>query len=176
MDIVQRGENRMITLFAPLLLAQAANLPSPLSAARAAEPSSSTCDQPVVMVVSGPTYDRARMLAYGMAIADSGLYKQLGGYYVNLPQPVAQFEGNPPAGYVTLIVRFPCLANAQAFWNSKVYQEQIKPLRLNPSAGDYLVTVYREAPLREDMVGKVGDNSYSAEFPADGIAQAGAKP
>jgi hypothetical protein len=63
-------------------------------------------------------------------------------------------------------VRFPCLANAQAFWNSKDYQERIKPLRLNPSAGDYLVTVYPEAPVSADLAGKVGDNAYRATFSA----------
>jgi uncharacterized protein (DUF1330 family) len=149
----------------------------PLSAPRATAPSSSTCDQPVIMVVAGPTHDRARMLAYGKAIAESELYKQLGGYYVNVPQPLASFEGSPPAGYTTLIVRFPCLANARAFWNSKVYQEQIRPMRLSPSAGDYIVTVYPEAPLREDLVGKVGDDTYRADFPAEGVPQvAGVKP
>ena len=158
-----------------LLLAQsvepATTASKPLTAPRAAAPSSDTCDAPVLMVVAGPTLDRARMLAYGKAIADSGLYRQLGGYYVNLPQPLASFEGTPPAGYTTLIVRFPCLANAQAFWNSKVYQQAIRPLRLNPSAGDYTVTVYPEAPLRADMIGKVGDNSYSASFNAAAVEQ-----
>ena len=63
------------------------------------------------------------------------------------------------------------MANARAFWNSRIYQEQIKPLRLNPAAGDYIVAVYPEAPLREDLVGKVGDDRYNADFPASGIAQ-----
>lgn len=144
---------------------------APLPRSEASPPSDDTCDQPVLMVVAGPTHDRARMLAYGEAIARSGLYRQLGGYYVNVPRPVAQFEGNPPTGHTTLIVRFPCLANAQAFWNSRVYQEEILPLRLNPSAGDYLVTVYPEAPLREDMVGHVGDNGYRSSYPADDVVQ-----
>lgn len=146
----------------------------PLVRAPALPPPGSTCDEPVLMVVSGPTLDRARMIAYGKAIADSGLYRQLGGYYVNLAFPATIFEGNAPAGYVNLIVRFPCMVNARAFWNSKDYQEQIKPLRLNPSAGDYIVAVYPEAPLREDMAGKVGNNAYSAEFSAAGIAQVAA--
>ena len=122
-------------MITPLLLtlAQAADPAStavkPLDAPRAAAPSESTCDQPVIMVISGPTHDRARMMAYGKAIADSGLYQQLGGYYVNLAFPQEIFEGTAPAGYVNLIVRFPCMANAKAFWNSRVYQEKIKPLR-----------------------------------------------
>jgi uncharacterized protein (DUF1330 family) len=130
-----------------------------------------TCDKPVLMIVSGPTHDRARMMAYAKAIADSGLYQKLGGYYLNMPRVVATFEGTPPAGHSTLIVRFPCLTNAQAFWNSREYQERIKPLRLNPSAGDYLVTVHEEAPLRPDMVGKVGDSAYRAGFEAGSVEQ-----
>lgn len=143
----------------------------PLDAPRAAAPSASTCDQPVIMVVAGPTRDRARMQAYGKAIAESRLYQQLGGYYLNAPQALASFEGSPPAGYTTLMVRFPCLENARAFWNSEAYQQQILPLRQNPSAGDYLVTVYPEAPLRDDLVGKVGDNGYRAEFDAAAVPQ-----
>ena len=143
-----------------------------LPPAEAPPPPQSTCDQPVVMVVTGTTLDRERMLAYGKAIADSKLYEKLGGYYVNIPVPVAHFEGDAEDGHVTLIVRFPCLENARAFWNSRVYQEEILPLRLDPSAGDYIVRVYPEAPLREDMVGKVGDDGYRADFNAAGIEQA----
>lgn len=153
-------------MFALALAAQA--LPA---AAPPPPPSQSTCDQPVYMVIAGPTHDRARMMAYGKAIADSKLYEQLGGYYVNAPQPLATFEGEPPPGHVTLIVRFPCLENARAFWYSREYQENIRPLRLDPSAGDYLVTIYAEAPLREDMVGKVGNSAYRTEFGAGGVTQ-----
>lgn len=143
----------------------------PLPDSDAPPPSADLCDQPVYMVVAGPTHDRARMMAYGQAIASSRLYQQLGGYYINSPRPLATFEGTPPDGYTTLIVRFPCLANAQAFWNSRVYQEDILPLRQNPSAGSYTVTVYAEIPLREDMVGQVGDNGYRAHFDASTVPQ-----
>lgn len=143
-----------------------------LLAAAAAASVPAVCEGgPVLMVVAGPTHDRARMIAYAKAIADSGLYQKLGGYYVNVPRAAATFEGTPPPGYTTLIVRFPCLANARAFWNSAEYRNRIKPLRLNPSAGDYLVTVYPEAPLRPDMARKVGDNDYRVRFGAEGITQ-----
>jgi uncharacterized protein (DUF1330 family) len=135
-----------------------------LSLALAAAASLVCDNKPVLMIVAGPTHDRARMLAYGKAIADSGLYKKLGGYYVAAGRPIETFEGSPPPNYSTVVVRFPCLANARAFWNSREYQETIKPLRLNPSAGDYLVTVHAEVPVREDMVGKVGDSAYRASF------------
>jgi uncharacterized protein (DUF1330 family) len=127
------------------------------------------CDnKPVLMVVYGPMHDRERMLAYGKAIADSGLYKKLGGYYLNSPRSAAVFEGKPTS---MIIVRFPCLANAKAFWNSKDYQENIKPMRLNPPAGDFTVAVYPEIPLREDMKGKVGEGSYLVPFDASAVEQ-----
>jgi uncharacterized protein (DUF1330 family) len=122
------------------------------------------CDKPVYMVVEGRTIDRARMMAYGKALAQSEIYQRLGGYYITLPQPVAVFEGDVPKDYVNLTVRFPCLANARAFWNSRVYQETILPLRQNPSAGDYTVTVYAEAPLRADMIGRVEAGRFLADF------------
>jgi uncharacterized protein (DUF1330 family) len=165
-------ESGMKSLLLGLVLAQSVPLAppppatAPLPDSNAPPPSDDICDEPVLMVVSGPTHDRARMQAYGEAIARSGLYRQLGGYYVNIPRAVATFEGTPPQGFVTLIVRFPCLANAQAFWNSRVYQEEILPLRQNPSAG-----TYPEAPLRDDMAGKVGDNSYRATFDASAVPQ-----
>lgn len=138
-------------------------IPALTLAAAAAAPL--ICDnKPVLMIVTGATHDRDRMIAYGKAIADSGLYRKLGGYYVAVGRPLEVFEGTPPPNYSTVVIRFPCLANARAFWNSRDYQRKIKPLRLGPSAGDYLVTVHQEAPLREDMAGKVGDNSYRASF------------
>jgi uncharacterized protein (DUF1330 family) len=150
----------------PLLLLLA-SAPSPARAEKCEGP-------PVLMVVSGPTHDAPRMRAYGEAIAKSGLYQKLGGYYLNVPRPVAIFEGEPPKNLTTLIVRFPCLANAKAFWNSKVYQNAIKPLRLNPLAGDYLVAVYPEAPLRSDMKGKVVAPDYQHQFDLAGIEQVAA--
>jgi uncharacterized protein (DUF1330 family) len=104
------------------------------------------CDnKPVIMLVAGDIKDRARLLAYGAAIRDSGLYDRLGGYYINVPRVIETFEGQAPPTQSMLMVRFPCLAHARAFWFSKEYQEKLKPLRLNPSAGDFVVTVYPEA-------------------------------
>ena len=135
-------------------------------------PAPEVCDnKPVLLIVSGPTRDRARMIAYARAIAESGMYQALGAYYLNGPAPLDVLEGTPPLGYTNLVVRFPCLANARAFWHSKAYQQTIKPMRLNPSAGDYIVAVYPEAAVRADMVGKVGDNAYKAPFRTEGIEQ-----
>jgi hypothetical protein len=33
-------------------------------------------------------------------------------------------------------------------------------MRLDPSAGDYVVTLYSEADLPAYMAGKIGDNAY----------------
>jgi len=112
-----------------------------------APPAPGVCDgKPVIMLVAGDIKDRDRLLAYGRAIRDSGLYDKLGGYYINVPRVLDTFEGAPPPSQSMLMVRFPCLAHARAFWFSKTYQETLKPLRLNPSAGDFTVTVYAESP------------------------------
>jgi uncharacterized protein (DUF1330 family) len=131
------------------------------------------CDnKPVLMVVSGPTRDAARMRAYGQKIAESGIYDRLGAYYLNAPRPIATFEGTPPPNLTTLIVRFPCLANAEAFWHSKLYQEMILPMRRNPSAGDYVVTVYPEIPVRAQVADGVASNAYRRTFDASGEERA----
>ena len=129
------------------------------------------CNQPVLMVVTGTTIDRARMLAYGKAIADSKLYEELGGYYLNSPIPAADLEGDAKPGHTTLIVRFPCLRNAKAFWYSETYQSLIRPMRLDPSAGDYIVRVYPEVPIRADLEGKVAAPDYLVEFSAEDVEQ-----
>lgn len=162
----------MIRLAAALAVVLAAQPALAQSAEDRAPPlSQTTCDQPVVMVVTGLTLDRERMGRYARAIAESKIYEELGGYYLNVPRALEVFEGTKDPRHTTLNMRFPCIENARAFWYSKIYQETILPLRQNPSAGDYSVRVYPEAPLREDMVGKVGDNTFIAEFPADGVEQ-----
>lgn len=125
---------------------------------------------PVYMVVSGRTRDRARMMAYTQALWAEGLHAQLGAYYLNTPRPVAVFEGDVPADHVTLIERFPSLDHARAFWHSRAYQERVKHLRLDPSAGDYTVTVYDEADLPPHMAGAV-DPAYRAAFDHTAVEQ-----
>lgn len=117
-------------------------------------------DKPVLMVVEGRTIDRERIAAYGRAIRDLGLYPALGGYYLNNPRPVAVFEGSFGADRSILIVRFPCYAHARAFWYSKTYQETLVPLRRDPDAGEFTVTIHAEAPPPDYMAGRVGDDSY----------------
>lgn len=122
------------------------------------------CDNDaVIMVVSGDTLDRARMGQYAGAIAKSGLYPKAKGYYLNAPKPIAVFEGDVPENHVTLMVRFPSLENAKAFWNSDAYQNDIKPIRLNPSAGNYTVTVYKEIDLPDYMQGHISGGGYTCE-------------
>jgi uncharacterized protein (DUF1330 family) len=158
----------MIDMLVAILLAGqgSSGTASPL-----APPPTLRCDSPVYMVIEGPTLDRARMMAYGQAIAQSGLYEKLGGYYVTIPRPLEVFEGELPPGYANLTVRFPCIKNARAFWNSRVYQEEIIKLRQNPSAGDYTVSVYAEAPMRADMADHVGNNSFTHDFSDPDVPQ-----
>jgi len=152
-------------MISPLLAVLLVQPASSAGAAAAAPHPTATCDSPVYMVIEGKTLDRARMGQYAAAIASSEIYQKLGGYYVNIPRPIEVFEGEVDADYVNLTVRFPCIENARAFWNSRVYQDEIIDIRQKPtSAGDYTVTIYAEAPLREDMVGRVSDARFSYDF------------
>ena len=124
-----------------------------------------TCDseKPVIMLVAGRTLDAERMRDYAVALGSSDLYPNARGYYLNIPRPVRVLEGEPDADDVALMVRFPSECAAVNFWYDDFYQTEIKPMRLNPSAGDYVVTLYNEANLPPYMAGKVGDNAYASE-------------
>lgn len=140
---------------------EAPSLPAPAAMAPTLDPD--RCDgKPVIMVVAGVLKDRARLGAYAKAIRDSGLYDVLGGYYMNSPRAVATFEGSPPPQSSTLMVRFPCLAHARTFWYSTKYQREIVPLRQNPSAGDFTVTVYPEIAAPAYMSGRLQPGGYAA--------------
>ena len=121
-----------------------------------------TCDseKPVIMLVAGRTLDAERMRDYAIALGSSDLYPPARGYYLTSPRPVRVLEGEPDADDVALMVRFPSECSAVNFWYDDFYQAEIKPMRLNPSAGDYVVTLYNEADLPPYMAGKVGDNAY----------------
>ena len=137
-------------------------IPAPI--APLAPPDPVKCDnRPVIMVVEGTIRDAARLATYAEAIRASGLYPRLGGYYIMNPRPVAVFEGEAPPQRSVLAVRFPCLALARAFWNSKTYREKIIPLRSNPSAGDFTVTVHLELPLPPYMQGRVTPSTFAAD-------------
>lgn len=151
---------------APPVAAKAAPPAAAALPATAPALNADVCDgKPVIMVVRGPVHDRARLARYAAAIRASGLYPILGGYYLNAPRAVAVFEGAPAANDSLLMVRFPCLAHARAFWYSRAYQEQVMPVRRDPDAGTFTVTVYPEAPLPDYMAGRVQPGGYVAVPP-----------
>ena len=141
--------------------------PSPITPSPIAPlppPDEKICDnRPVVMIIEGALKDRNRLAAYAAAIRASGLYPRLAGYYLINPRPVAVFEGASPPDRSVLAVRFPCLAHARTFWNSRQYRETIMPLRQNPPAGDFTVTVHMELPVPDYMAGRVAPGAYSAQ-------------
>jgi uncharacterized protein (DUF1330 family) len=154
-----------------LLSALAAAIAPPASPVLSPDPV--RCDdRPVVMMVEGTTRDAKRLAAYAAAIRASGLYQRLGGYYLVNPRPVAVFEGLSPPERSLIAVRFPCFAHARAFWNAKQYREMIVPLRSNPAAGDFTVTVHMELPVPDYMEGRVGrDDFVPGSSSMDGVAQ-----
>jgi len=121
-----------------------------------------TCDseRPVTMLVAGRTLDAKRMHDSAIALGSSNLSPDARGYYLNIPRPTRILEGKPDADDVALMVRFPSECSAVNLWYDDFFQTQIKPMRLNPSAGDYVVTLHSEADLPPYMAGKVGDNAY----------------
>lgn len=124
-------------------------------------------NQPVVMIVHGTVLDLERLMIYSRAIEQSGLYTQLGGYYLNDPRPVEVFEGDPAPGASILCVRFPCLAHARAFWYSQTYQSSLKPLRLNPPAGEFTVAVYAERDVPDALARWVDPGGYRPDHNTD---------
>jgi uncharacterized protein (DUF1330 family) len=102
------------------------------------------CVDPVRMLVYGEIRDRKAFGAYVRAIAEAGLYPKHGGGYEALTPALEVFEGSPPATRGVVIARFPCLAAAQAFWNSPEYAE-IRKLR--EGIADFEVLVLPSAPV-----------------------------
>ncbi|MFM5894250.1 MAG: hypothetical protein ACKOQM_07445 [Novosphingobium sp.] len=121
----------------------------PLAAARAAAPSDSLCDEPALLVMSGSTDVLA---TFRRSLASNQNFRQLGGYELNGAKASDALSGD--AATAQAILRFPCRANALAFWKGSGQQ------------GSVAAAIYPELPLREDLVGKVGDNSYAATFSA----------
>ena len=115
------------------------------------------------MLVAGRTLDAERMRDYAIALGSSDLYPNARGYYLNIHRPVRILEGEPDADDVALMVRFPSECSAVSFWYHDFYQTEIKPMHLNPFAGDSVVTLYNEADRPPYMAGKVGDNAYASE-------------
>jgi len=166
MQRANRGRaNSLPSLFAAILALAIANIQVLAQVAPQAALPVPICDgKPVYMVISGRTTDRERMAVYSTALLGSGLYARWGGYYVNTPKAVARFEGAVPPDQATLIVRFPCMANANGFWNSDLYQKTIRPLRINPDAGEYTVAVYPETAYPPYMAGKVLAADFQPPF------------
>ena len=157
--------NHLYPRISHYMAALLAVLLSQTSFADTGTPIDMTCDdaKPVIMLVAGRTLDAGRMRDYAIALGSSDLYPNARGYYLNNPRPVRILEGDPDVNDVALMVRFPSECSAVNFWYDDFYQSEIKPLRLNPSAGDYVVTLYDEASLPPYMAGKVGDGSYLTE-------------
>jgi len=106
----------------------------------AADASRSCSQEPVVMVIDGVTNDRQQMAIYSQALKESGLHQNAGSFYLNDPHPLRILEGRRDQNHVTLLIKFPSECAATTFWNSPVYQQDIKPLR--EKAGDYTIELY----------------------------------
>ncbi len=96
------------------------------------------CAKPATMLVYGTIEDRERIVEYGKALAQSGLYPKNRGYYIASTPAATVFEGEPPPGRGVIIARFPCLQAAKNFWYSDEYAE-IRKLRIGVAKFEVLV-------------------------------------
>jgi len=147
----------MLALALTLAMAAPASIPAidatvtptkSLATSRASAPVDDTCDEPVLLVITVPSTTPSKLGA-------DGLLPQLGGYELAGSKPLDVLAG-APSGQSAAVLRFPCRANALAFWSGK-----------SPDAAQVpgmTAAIYPQTPLRADMVGKVGDDSYSAIF------------
>lgn len=97
--------------------------------------------KPAMMIVEGTNDNPEQFQKYTEALIAAKLYPQLQGYYAAVGDPADVFEGQWPEKKFAVIARFPCLARAQQFWKSDIY-ENIKPLR--EGAGEVRVVVFEE--------------------------------
>ena len=92
------------------------------------------------MLVIGQITDGQKMGAYQAALTASALYpKNNGGYQVR-GRPIEMFEGEWPGNQAVVIAKFSSADDARNFWNSDVYQNEIKPLRAG--AGSFTVALF----------------------------------
>lgn len=106
----------------------------------------SECANPVYMLVYGDIFDRKAFGKYVGAINESGLYPKLQGYYTAISPAAEVFEGDVPATRGVVLVRFPCIEKARAFWNSPEYREIVK---LRDGIATFEVMVFKAQPVPE---------------------------
>ena len=94
------------------------------------------------MLVAGRRLETRRMRDYAITLQQPNLCSNARGYYLNNPRPKQILEGEPDVNDVVLMVRFVSKCAAVSFCYRGCYQNEIKPLRLNPFARDYVVTFY----------------------------------
>jgi uncharacterized protein (DUF1330 family) len=90
---------------------------------------SPACAKPVYMVGTLETTDPAKIKAYGEALFASRIVYKNGGSYVARAKPLETLEGQWPENRSIILATYPCADAARAFYNSEIYQRQIKPLR-----------------------------------------------
>ena len=85
----------------------------------------------------------AGFMRYVGALAASGLYVEAQGYYEAMTPVLEVFEGEPPPNRAVIIVRFPCIEKARAFWYSDEYAA-IREIR--EGIAEFEVTLLRVPP------------------------------
>lgn len=101
------------------------------------------CDKPAYLVVVATSVaDPVKTRQYAEALRASGLYPQLGGFYVAVGRSPEVLEGKMFGQSPIVIAKFPCREAIQRFWYSDTYQKEILPLR--EGAGTFEVAMFEE--------------------------------
>jgi len=98
--------------------------------------------KPAYMLVIGRIEDGQKMGQYQAALTASRLYPKNDGSYLVRGRPIDVFEGEWPGDQAVVIAKFASAEHARSFWDSDMYQNEIKPLRAG--AGNFTVALFEE--------------------------------
>lgn len=106
------------------------------------------CDTPVDMVILSVVQDEERYQAYRASLMELGTIEKFGGRVATVATRLVadpkMFEGGWPDDQHSFVIRWPCEAAAQAFWDSEEYQSESLPLRVG--AGQFNVALFPALP------------------------------
>lgn len=131
------GSKAAAAVAAAVFLTAAVPASVPLEGAAA----SSTCDDPVLLVVWIDHLDRSKSKLYGEGLRSTKIVARHGGRYLAVSPPALLLEGEWPADRGFVVEEYPCEQAFREMWFSAEYQSKLKPLRAN--SGEYTVALFK---------------------------------
>lgn len=87
------------------------------------------CAAPVYFLVLSDVKDAAKLAAYRQRLSETAIQYSYGAEDVLVGSPAEDLEGGWPQALNAKVTRWPCAAAFKAFYNSRQYQAEIKPMR-----------------------------------------------